>query len=691
MASAKEIDGYEYHGIVFHTDDELDSAEKLCQTIAHHGRKTGRPLNVVTFHSCSGYGQLLTSLDMAVEHSRFILCSEDFSAESSLSLFITNTALHDKIVGPGGFIMLRVDKNVKETENPNLESLMFVRLTEDWDFHSTNDLEKLVSNLSGKQPVIGFPSNTERQAQQTRNLPDSHTVSIRESCDLPTRVTSDAEPAVSLPGPESQLPSQGSCPVAEGKKPGSSKPWGSNRPKSKSTTSEKEYMLDAVVFHSADEEQLANSLIESLRPFAIQTFGRFSRAGMQDLTNINEALKYAGFVLCSVKFCAEDTHNSFFANTALQNKFPEDRFIKLYTRKTSDVGASMKSLRGISLSEDWQLPKAEKEKLVKLLKGGNCTQTRGNTPEELGAAETSSDDKQQNRSENSEGAGLQGCHGTPQPREGITGDSSTDEVRDSASQAQQQPNDLDRTSSTLANLTMDNISVTSPFFKSDQYSSGMRSHDFDVPGDDTEEFPKPSFSELFQSCLSSPRTSESGNPTVMERGVADGSQHGWSLGAGASVTADESLVQSSGHQNTEIKLSFGDMNNSGSSLSANNLEEDDVPNRSETALDESTSTYHDKSGPQTAYQSGPQYAQASLSNTSPPTAAAGGPSAGEPPPRSRHDQLALGAESAPTPSTYPSDDFKQELSEIVQKWDAEDLSSGYCNNSPSIGRTDTDN
>lgn len=684
MASGTEIDGYTYHGIVLHTDDELDNAEKLCQTIADHGRKTGRPLKVVTFDSFCGYGQLLTSLNKAVEQSRFILCSEDFSAESDISVFFTNAALHDKIVGAGGFIMLRVDKNFNETENPNLESLKFVRLTEDWDFgHSTNDLEKLVSNLSGKQPAIRIPSNTERQAQQTRNLPDPHTLSRRGSSDLPTGVTSDAEPAVSLPGPESQFPPQGSCLVAEGKKPGSSKAWGANRPKSKSTTPEKKYMLDAVVFHSADEEQLANSLIESLRPFAIQTFERFSRAGKQDLTNINEALKYAGFVLCSVKFCAEDTHNSFFANTALQNKFPEDRFIKLYTGKTSDVGASIKSLRGISLSKDWQLTEAEKEKLVKLLKEGNCTQTKGNTPEVLGAAETSSDDKQQNRSENSEGAGLQGCHGTPQPREGITGDSSTDKVRDSASQAQQQPDDSDRTLSTR----LSNISVTSPFFKGVKYSSGMRSDDVDVPGDDTEEFP-----ELIQSGLSSARTSESGNPSVMERGVADGSQHGLSLGAGASVTADESLVQSSGHKNTEMKRSFGDMNNSGSSLSANNLEEDDGPNWSETTLDESTSTYHDKSGFQTAaHQSGPQYAQASLSNAFPPTAAAGGPSAEEPSPRSRHNQLALGAESARNPSTYPSDDFKQELSEIVQKWDAEDLSSGYCSNSPSISRTDTDN
>lgn len=671
MASSKEK-AFEYHCIVFHTDDEYQEAETLCQHITEYGEKTGRRLNVTTFDSFSNPGkQDLENLHEAVEQSRFILCTEEYSARSHMSHFFANAALHDKI--EGRFIMLKVDKSTAETKHPTLETLSGIRLTSDWDFHA-NDLEKLVKNLSGKKP--------ERPTPQPRNVPDPNTGSGKS--ELPTRVTTDAEP-VSMSGTGSQVapPPLGDCPGAEGKgaikNPGSSKTWGTSRPQKCTMPGDKdkEYKLDAIVFHSTNETRFAESFLQILRPLGIQaeTLESMAHPAKQDLTNVNDALRYARYVLCSMRFYAENEHGRFFANTALHNKSQESEFILLYTGSTSDACAPMNSLRGVRLSEDWQFPsKQQQETLVKMLTE-KCTQGRINTQGEIGPAGSPKDKQQEHRSENSGGAGLQGSQETLQPRKGAS------------SQAQQQ-DDSDQASSTPAHLNMDEVCVTSSFF-----NSGMRSRH--VPGDDAEECPERSSLELFKSGPSSPHTSESGNPSLMKIGAA-----------AAAATAEESLVQSSGHQNTERKR-VGDMNNSRDSqladsrtltaldnsnnLPANGLEEDDKSIISTTTSGDSnstTSSYHDRTSSQTACQREPQSAQASLSNASPQTAAATGSGDG---------QSTLYAKPAQNQSNVPSSeanvDSNQELMETLQIRDSDNISSkssGYFSN-PSTGHSDDAN
>lgn len=692
MASSKEK-AFEYHCIVFHTDDEFQKAEKLCDDIIEYGEKTGRRLNVTTFDSFSNPGkQDLENLHEAVEQSRFILCTEEYAAHSHMNHFFANAALHDKI--EGRFIMLKVDNSAAETKHPTLETLSGIRLTSDWDFHA-NHLEKLVKNLSGKKP--------ERPTPKARNLPDPNT-GAGES-ELPTRVKTDAEP-FSMSGTGSQVAPSPlcDCPGAEGKGPvkksESSKTWGTSRSQKYTMPGDKdkEYKLDAIVFHSTNEARSAECFLQTLRPLGIQaeTFESMAHPAKQDLTNVNDALIYARYVLCSMRFYAENEHGRFFANTALHNKSRESEFILLNTGSTSGGCAHMNSLRGVRLSEEWQFPsKQEQETLVKMLteKG---TQGRINTQGEMGPAESPKDKQQENRSENSEGAGLQGSPETPQPRKGAR------------SQAQQQ-GDSDQASSTPAHLNIDKVSISSFFFNSEP-SSGMRSRH--VPGDDAEQCQEPSSLELFMSGPSSPLTKESGNQSLMKSGAA------------AAANAEESLVQSSGHQNTERKR-VGDINNSRDSqladsptlaaldnsnnLPANGLEEDDKSIISTTTSGDSnstTSSYHDHTSSQTACQREPLSAQASLSNASPQTAAARDSSAtaaardfsaGNLSACSGDGQSTLYAKPAQNQSSVPSSeanvDSNQELMETLQIRDSDNISSqssGYFSN-PSTGHSDDAN
>lgn len=680
MASSTEK-AFEYHCIVLHTADEFQKAEKLCDDIIEYGEKTGRRLNVTTFDSFSNPGkQDLENLHEAVEQSRFILCTEEYAADSHMSHFFANAALHAKI--KGRFIMLKIDESTAETKHPTLETLSGIRLTSDWDFHA-NDLEKLVKNLSGKKP--------ERPTPQARNLPDPNT-GAGES-ELPTRVIPDAEP-FSMSGTGSQVAPLplGDCSGAKGKgaikKTGSSKTCGTSRPQKCTVPGDKdkEYKLDAIVFHSTNETRFAESFLQTLRSLGIQaeTFESMAHPAKQDLTNVNDALRYARYVMCSMRFYAENEHGRFFANTALHNKSQESEFILLYTGSTSDAPAHMNSLRGVRLSEDWQFPsKQQQETLVKMLTE-KCTQGRINIQGEMVPAGSPKDKHQENRSENSGGAGLQGSQETPQPRKGAS------------SQDQQ-----DQASSTPAHLNMDKVSVTSSFF-----DSGMRSRH--VPGDDAHKCPEPSSLELFESGPSSPHTSESGNPSLMK------------IGAAAAATAEESLVQSSGHQNTERKR-VGDMNNltdsqqadsrtltaldNSNNLPANGLEEDNKSIISTTTSGDSnstTSSYHDHTSSQTACQREPQSAQVSLSNASQQTAAAidssataaaRDSSAGKLSACSGDDQSTRYAKPAQNQSSIPSSeanvDSNQEQMEALQIRDSDDISSqssGYFSN-PSTGHS----